>query len=53
MRPAAACWPAPEVADNVNVGELGNLGLSDQEAADADMVALLRTPTDGYVVERH
>jgi cytochrome c peroxidase len=40
-------WPAPEVAENVNKDELGNLGLNaEQEAA---IVAFLRTLSDGYV----
>ena len=39
-------WPAPEVADNVNVDELGNLGLSAEE--EAEIVAFMRTLTDGY-----
>jgi cytochrome c peroxidase len=40
------CWPAPEVALNVNRDELGNLGLSaDEEAA---IVAFLRTLSDGF-----
>jgi cytochrome c peroxidase len=44
---AADCWPAPEVADNVNSDELGNLGLTpDEEAA---IVACLKTLSDGYV----
>jgi len=39
-------WPPPEVGENVNVDELGNLGLSlDQEA---DLVAFLLTLTDGF-----
>ena len=38
------CWPAPEVAENVNVDELGNLGLTPQE--EAAVVAYLRTLTD-------
>jgi cytochrome c peroxidase len=43
---AADCWPAPEVAENVNRDELGDLGLStDDEAA---IVAFLRTLSDGY-----
>jgi cytochrome c peroxidase len=43
---AADCWPAPEVSDNVNTGELGDLGLSaDEEAA---IVAYLRTLSDGF-----
>ena len=44
---AAGCWPAPEVSQNVNTAELGNLGLtSDEEAA---IVAFLKTLSDGYV----
>ena len=43
---AANCWPAPEVAANLNTRELGNLGLSaDEEAA---IVAFLKTLSDGY-----
>jgi cytochrome c peroxidase len=39
-------WPAPEVAENVNTAELGNLGLkADEEAA---IVAFLKTLSDGY-----
>jgi cytochrome c peroxidase len=43
---ASNCWPAPEVADNVNTAELGDLGLTpDEEAA---IVAFLRALSDGY-----
>ena len=41
-----APWPAPEVAETVNVDELGNLGLTNQEME--DLVAFLRTLTDGW-----
>jgi cytochrome c peroxidase len=44
---AADCWPAPEVPENVNSAELGNLGLSPAE--EAAIVAFLRTLSDGYV----
>ncbi len=37
-------WPAPEVPQNVNVVELGNLGLTAIE--EADLVAFLKTLTD-------
>ncbi len=37
-------WPAPEVAQNVNRVELGNLGLTAQE--EADLVAFLMTLSD-------
>lgn len=40
------CWPEPEVAENVNKDELGNLGLSDREID--DLVAFLLTLTDGW-----
>jgi cytochrome c peroxidase len=41
------CWPAPEVSQNVNTAQMGDLGLSaGQEDA---VVAFLRTLTDGYV----
>ena len=36
-----SCWPAPEVAANVNTAELGNLGLSPAE--EAAIVAFLKT----------
>ncbi len=39
-------WPAPEVTQNVNTGELGNLGLTPDE--EADLVTFLKTLTDGY-----
>ncbi len=40
------CWPAPEVALNVNADELGNLRLTENQ--EADLVAFLKTLTDGY-----
>ncbi len=44
---SASCWPEPEVAENVNIDELGDLGLTaDEEAA---IVAFLKTLSDGYV----
>lgn len=43
---AANCWPAPEVADNVNTEELGDLGLTPEE--EAAIVAFLKTLSDGH-----
>lgn len=40
------CWPAAEVAENVNTDELGNLGLSEQEVD--DIVAFMLTLNDGW-----
>ena len=39
-------WPPPEVADNVNHDELGDLGLT--RAEEALIVAFMRTLSDGY-----
>jgi len=40
------CWPAPEVEANVNMTELGSLGLTPTE--EADLVAFMKTLSDGY-----
>jgi cytochrome c peroxidase len=40
-------WPEPEVAENINSDELGNLGLTDAEE-DA-IVAFMMTLSDGYM----
>jgi cytochrome c peroxidase len=42
-------WPAPEVSENVNTDELGNLGLTNEEE-DA-VVAFMETVSDGYVMK--
>jgi cytochrome c peroxidase len=47
---ASGCWPEPEVPDNVNRDELGNLGLTDEEE-DA-LVAFLKTLSDEYKVKK-
>ncbi|WP_370575843.1 cytochrome-c peroxidase [Methanomethylovorans sp.] len=39
-------WPAPEVAENVNIDELGDLGLNETEVT--ALVAFMETLTDGY-----
>ena len=39
-------WPAPEVEENVNTDELGDLGLTADE--EADLVEFMKTLTDGY-----
>jgi cytochrome c peroxidase len=41
------CWPSPEVPENVNTSELGDLGLTPKE--EAAIVAFLTTLSDGYV----
>jgi cytochrome c peroxidase len=43
---AQDCWPAPEIEDNLNTDELGNLGLTPAE--EAAIVAFLKTLSDGY-----
>jgi cytochrome c peroxidase len=40
------CWPMPEVPQNVNFSELGNLNLSQNDVN--DVLAFLNTLTDGY-----
>ena len=42
---AAGCWPAPEVAVNVDNQATGNIGLTSQE--EAALVAFLRILSDG------
>ena len=42
-------WPEPEVLENVNTDELGDLGLTaDEEAA---IVTFMKTLSDGYIPE--
>ena len=44
---AAGCWPAPEIPENVNTDELGDLGLT---AAEEDaIVVFLNAISDGFV----
>ena len=43
-------WPDPEVALNVNVDELGDLGLSIEE--EEAIVAFLHTLSDGYKIDK-
>lgn len=43
---AQRCWPAPEVTENLNRSELGNLGLTRQE--ERDLVRFLQTLSDGW-----
>jgi cytochrome c peroxidase len=40
------CWPAPEVAENVNTDELGDLGLTPEE--EDDIVAFMKALSDGF-----
>jgi cytochrome c peroxidase len=44
---AENCWPPPEVSDNVNRDELGDLGLTSEE--EAAIVAFLKALSDGYI----
>jgi len=44
--PGKNCWPAPEVAENLNTEELGDLGLTSEEE-DA-IVAFMKTLSDGW-----
>ena len=42
----SAGWPAPEMVDNINTTEVGNLGLNHGE--ERAIVAFLKTLSDGY-----
>jgi cytochrome c peroxidase len=41
------CWPEPEVAENVNTDELGDLGLTEEE--EVALVAFMLAMSDGYL----
>src|ERR1035437_797443 len=43
-------WPKPEVADNINTVEMGNLGLTVGD--ELDIVAFLSTLSDGYMPKK-
>lgn len=43
----ATCFPLPEVAENINRVDMGNLGLTPQEGM--ALIGFLKTLTDGYV----
>jgi len=43
------CWPKPEVEDNVNSEELGDLKLTDKE--EEAIVTFMSTLSDGFVPE--
>ncbi|NNJ96153.1 MAG: cytochrome C [Gammaproteobacteria bacterium] len=45
------CWPAPEVAANVNSDELGDLKLT--EAEEEALVAFMMAMSDGYMEASH
>ena len=49
-KPGENCWPAPEFSSNVNMEELGNLGLSEDE--ENAIVVFLKTLNDGYSPEK-
>jgi cytochrome c peroxidase len=49
-KPGVNCWPQPEVSENVNKEELGNLGLTVEE--EEAIVAFMRTLSDGYSMEK-
>ena len=44
--PGVNCWPAPEVVENINKEELGNLKLTAEE--EGALVAFMKTLSDGY-----
>ncbi|MGE0917270.1 cytochrome C [Trichlorobacter lovleyi] len=44
-----SCWPLPETAMNMNMVEMGNLGLTDAE--EEAIVVFMKTLSDGYRVK--
>jgi cytochrome c peroxidase len=46
-QPGINCWPKPEVRENINKTETGNLGLSTKE--ESAIVEFLKTLSDGYI----
>ncbi|HFB64000.1 MAG TPA: cytochrome-c peroxidase [Aeromonadales bacterium] len=44
--PMVNCWPAPEVVDNMDLANMGDILLSATD--EADIVAFMKTLTDGY-----
>jgi cytochrome c peroxidase len=47
-QPGINCWPKPEVAENINKIETGNLGLNTEE--ESDIVEFLKTLSDGFIL---
>jgi cytochrome c peroxidase len=43
---AQGCWPVPEVSENLNMNEVGDLRLSNEE--EKAIVAFMKTLSDGY-----
>jgi cytochrome c peroxidase len=46
-RPGSNCWPTAEVGENLNVDEMGRLGLTVEE--ERAIVAFMRTLSDGWI----
>lgn len=49
-KPGVNCWPKPEVSENMNTEELGDLKLTPEE--EAAIVAFMKTLSDGYVPDK-
>jgi cytochrome c peroxidase len=47
-QPGINCWPKPEVSQNINTIETGDLGLSNEE--ELAIVEFLKTLSDGYIL---
>ena len=47
---AENCWPAPEIKENVNSEELGDLKLTNDE--EEALVTFMKTLSDGFVAEK-
>lgn len=47
-KPGINSWPGPEVEKNINIDQLGNLGLTLEE--ESDIVEFMKTLSDGYIL---
>ena len=48
-QPGVNSWPKPEVSENINKTETGNLGLGATD--ESAIVAFLKTLSDGYIIK--
>ena len=48
-KPGVNSWPKPEVSENINKLETGNLGLTEEE--ESAIIEFLKTLSDGYILK--
>jgi len=50
-KPGVNCWPKPEISNNMNKTEMGNLGLT--AAEESAIVEFMKTLSDGYILQNN